>query len=384
MRRIIGLMAAIVILAATHTPARAAEGEVHANSAPYTNCDPVGHIRFVCLGTDPEDLARIPDTDWVVTSAFSGTVGLRLVSVRAQKEVAVLYPSPEARKKQDMATYGGCPGPLDAKGEATFVAHGLALRKVTDRLSTLYVVHHGARESIEVFNLEVSGGKRPLVTWVGCVLYPDRGVGNAVAALPDGGLVATYFREGREGWKVGVNEFTREIFGDPLTGSVEPGEREKVAAGQNTGYVLEWQPHSGWAKLPDSDATSPNGIEVSGDGKQVYVLVASGGGTLLRISRGANPPKRDEVSLRIRGDNVKWTADGKKLLIGGGPKGASDPGRNVGNVIEIDPDTLQMTDLIESPVATVTTGYQVGKDIWCVSGSINRIAIFPMQADETH
>ena len=381
MKRTIGLTAALVLLGATHTPAMAAEGKSHANPKPYANCDPVGDIRFVCLGTYPEDLARIPDTDWVIASAFSGTVGLRLVSVSAKKEVALLYPSPEVKKKQDMALYGDCPGPLDAKGEATFVSHGLALRKVTERLSTLYVVHHGTRESIEVFNLDASGGKRPRVTWIGCVVYPDRAVGNAVAALPDGGLVATYFREGRAGWKVGVNEFTREIFGDPLADSVEAEEIEKMAAGQNTGYVLEWHPHSGWTKLPDSDSSAPNGIEVSRDGKQVYVVTSLGGGTLMRIWRGTSPAKRDDVLLGISGDNVKWSADGKKLLVAGGPKEqANDPGRNTGSVIEVDPDKLQTTDLIRSPVATLTTAYQIGDDLWCVSASISRIVIIPTRA----
>jgi hypothetical protein len=366
------LMATMVTLEVPHAFADAAvSAEPSSNAEPYANCAAVGNIRFVCLSTDPEDIARLPGTDWVVTSAFSGSVGLRLVSIGRRKEVATLYPSTEAKKKQDMAAYSSCPGPLSAEDEATFIAHGIALKAVTAHSFTLYVVHHGSRESIEIFNLDVPSGKRPLVTWVGCAVYPNGALGNAVAPLPDGGFVVTKFGDRLDSWKVPVNVFTREIFGDPMIGSRE----RTAAAAEQTGYDLEWHPGSGWARIPGSDGVGNNGIEASKDGKYVYTVV---GGTLLRTSRGENPPRRDEASLGIRGDNVKWTTDGKKLLVGGGPLGAGDPGRNEGKVVEVDPDTLQVTDLLDSPVATITTAYQIGNDLWLVSGSISRITIIPM------
>ena len=131
----IGVLAAIVTYGTQGLLVRAAEG-----AQPDRSCAPEGNIRFICGRSTAEDMVAIPGTDWIIASAYIGAVGLRLISVREEKDVAVLFPAPGARKKQDMATYGACPGPLSAEGEAMFVAHGIALKKVTDRSFTLYVV----------------------------------------------------------------------------------------------------------------------------------------------------------------------------------------------------------------------------------------------------
>ena len=54
----------------------------------------------------------------------------------------------------------------------------------------MYVVGHGGREAIEVFDVDASGAK-PVLTWTGCVMTPD-GMGfNSVASFSDGSLLAT-------------------------------------------------------------------------------------------------------------------------------------------------------------------------------------------------
>jgi hypothetical protein len=57
----------------------------------------------------------------------------------------------------------------------------------------LVVVHHGARESIEAFDV-VSRASPPALTWVGCVVGPPNASFNAVVALPGGGIAATNTR----------------------------------------------------------------------------------------------------------------------------------------------------------------------------------------------
>lgn len=47
--------------------------------------------------------------------------------------------------------------------------HGISVRPGDDGLHTLFVVRHGARESVEVFD---ATGEVPSVTWIGCVLAP--------------------------------------------------------------------------------------------------------------------------------------------------------------------------------------------------------------------
>ena len=49
----------------------------------------------------------------------------------------------------------------------------------------LFVVGHGARESIEVFRVDTAPAM-PAVTWIGCVIAPDPIGLNSVRGLPDG------------------------------------------------------------------------------------------------------------------------------------------------------------------------------------------------------
>ena len=72
----------------------------------------------------------------------------------------------------------------------------------------------------------------PTLTWVGCAVAPD-GLGlNSVVALPEGGFAATSPR---------------------------------------TGDVWEWQTAAGWTRVPGSEDTTPNGLEISPDGQWLYV-----------------------------------------------------------------------------------------------------------------
>src|SRR5438874_1171509 len=59
---------------------------------------------------------------------------------------------------------------------------------------TLYVVNHGKRESIEVFELDAKV-RPPTLTWIGCVVAPEPVGLNSVLPLPDGGFIGTDFLE---------------------------------------------------------------------------------------------------------------------------------------------------------------------------------------------
>src|SRR5262249_27701168 len=85
------------------------------------------------------------------------------------------------------ATFAQCAAPPDA---AKAITHGLNLRAGASGHSTLYAVGHGAREAIEVFDVDATGAK-PAVTWKGCVPMPEGLAANSVASLADGSLVAT-------------------------------------------------------------------------------------------------------------------------------------------------------------------------------------------------
>jgi hypothetical protein len=72
----------------------------------------------------------------------------------------------------------------------TPVSHGLNIRPGANDHSTLYVVGHGGREAIEVFEVDASG-ERPVLTWNGCVIIPEGQEANSVASLSDGSLLVT-------------------------------------------------------------------------------------------------------------------------------------------------------------------------------------------------
>src|SRR5258706_4556276 len=92
------------------------------------------------------------------------------------------------------ARYASCPGPITGPeiADRKFRAHGINLRAGPNGVHTLYVVHHGQRESVEIFELDTRG-KTPTITWIGCAPSPNGVSGNSVAVLPNDGFSLTNF-----------------------------------------------------------------------------------------------------------------------------------------------------------------------------------------------
>jgi hypothetical protein len=151
------------------------------------DCNAAGSPRYICGLAGPEDLATVPQTKWLIASAMQGEGGLYLIDT-TQATASRIFPAPGA-ERFDRKEYGACPGPLSATQAVT---HGLYLKPGRRSVHTLYAVHHGDRESIEVFEVDAKSTP-PAVTWIGCVVVPDPVGINSVAALPDGGFVLTNF-----------------------------------------------------------------------------------------------------------------------------------------------------------------------------------------------
>ena len=215
---------------------------------------------------------------------------------------------------------------------------------------TLYAVHHGKRESIEVFQVDARS-KTPVLTWIGCAIAPGPIGLNSVVPLPGGGFVATNFLE---------------------RGANASAARTRMMAGENNGELWEWHTGKGWRKVPGSEAAGANGVEVSKDGKWLYVA-AWGSQSFLRLSRGQTPVKRDTVLLGFRVDNIRFAPDGSILAAG--------QGQQTTNVVRVDPETLKITELINQPntesFASGTVAIPIGNDLWVGSFRGDRIAIFP-------
>jgi len=322
-----------------------------AGQAP-AGCAPVGSVRFICGQEAPEDLVLIPGTDWVVASVFSGKGGIRLISIR-EKTTSFAYPITTSRERLDARTYDSCPGPPDMEQKASFRTHGLAIRAGRNSVHTLYAVHHGKRESIEAFEVDARS-KPPALTWIGCAVAPDPIGLNSVVALPEGGFIGTDF----------------------LARGVDAGARGRMMAGENNGALWEWHTGKGWKMVPGSEAAGANGLEISKDGKWLYVA-AWGSQNFFRLSRGQTPVKRDVVPLGFRVDNIRWAPDGSILAAGQGGAGNAQ----TSNVVKINPNTLKVQEIISQPNSSEfgsgTVALQLGKELWVGSFRGDRIAIFP-------
>lgn len=321
-------------------------------AAPVEDCAPVGEIRFICDLISPEDLAVIPGEEWVLASGNQEGGKLHLVNVR-EKTASVVFPMLEPRERLDAAAYPDCPGPVDLTEGAAFRAHGLYLRPGADDAHTVYLVHHGFRESVEVFEVDAAVTP-PTLTWIGCAVAPEPLVLNSVVALPDGGFAATSFRtQGRT-----------ESFDEILTGAI-------------SGSVWEWHADRGWTEVPGSDAGGPNGLEISSDGEWFYVA-GWGEQRFIRLSRGRTPVEREAIELHFRPDNLRMQPDG--AVFAAGADGFRTPDETF-HVARIDPETLAVERVIDHPVierfAACTSAVRIGDEIWMGTNRGEKIGYFP-------
>jgi hypothetical protein len=311
-------------------------------AVPQPPCAPGNGV--VCGQQGPEDLVSI-GTGWVAASAMAAPGGLRVVRTRDRAPFTV-YPAASARMRHDRQTYPDCLGPPDP---ASFTTHGLYAESGAGPTYKVFAVAHGARESIEVFELDTRG-ETPVATWLGCAVAPDPIGLNSVRGLPDGGFIASNFL--------------------PRGGSPEATQR--MRDGERNGELWEWHTASKWQKVPGSEAAGANGLELSADGRTIYVA-AWGTQSFVRLSRGATPPKRDEVPLGFRVDNIHWARDGSLIAVG--------QGTQAWKAVKIDPNTLAVRALLDqADTAEFNAGtalVEVGDAYWVGSFRGNRIVILP-------
>ena len=316
------------------------------------DCGPAGNLQFVCGQQGPEDLVVLPGSQWVVASSFGGSGGIYLIRV-SDRTSTLAYPGAASRDRLDAKTYASCPGPPDAAAKAKFLTHGLSIQPGNNSIHRLYVVVHGAREAVEVFEVDARSAT-PSLTWIGCAVAPDPVGLNSVRGLPDGGFIATNF----------------------LARGVDASSREKMMAGEKNGELWEWHTATGWNKIPGSEAAGANGLEISSDGRWFYVA-AWGSQSFFRLSRGQTPAKRDEVPRGFRVDNIRWAADGSLRAAGQG--GA--PGAQTSNIVKINPESLAVREVFREPATPAfgagTVAVEVGSQLWVGSFRGDRIAIFP-------
>ena len=139
-------------------------------AAAQAACDPAAGLTFVCGLTNAEDLVPLPGTPWIIASGLADAEHAEWppLSRECARTARSRCCSPAMSSIGRTARHSA---PARARPtRAKFSAHGLSLRVGAASEDTLYVVHHGERESVEVFTLKAGiggtepdlGGLRPL------------------------------------------------------------------------------------------------------------------------------------------------------------------------------------------------------------------------------
>lgn len=350
-------MKRVLILALTITLSSFAFGQQRRGQAPpLLDCGVHGSAEVICGTQAPEDLELTPDGKSLIVSPYitfrggpnSKGIGMQLFDP-AQKTF-----TPIPMSAEPLGDWGdkSCPGPIgDGLGP-----HGTSLKQRADGKWQLYVVNHAGRQSIEMFELKQAGAGWALV-WHGCVVGTQEF--NDVAAMPDGGFVATH----PTGLGGGGNAFS----------------------GQPTGFIVRWSPGGTVTELPGTRSAYPNGLVAGPDGRSIYFAAY----TTMEVHKYDVQQAKDTgaVKLGFLPDNLTWTAKGQ--LLAAGIKGArgncpaesSTPCTQVFGVALVNPADLTAKTVFDSEdkgslIDGVSVALQFKDSVYVGSFQGNRLVTF--------
>lgn len=272
------------LLAAALVPASVAGAAQPSSPASAEDCAPRNGLAFVCGLNRPEDMVAVPGTRWLVAGASDPGTPLALVDTVA-RQARPLF-TPQTPSAWDRRLYPACDAPPPP---AQFSNLGLSLRADGPGRFTLHVVSRQPRNTVEVFSLD-AGGATPTLAWKGCIRLPGELKGNSVTTLPD-----------------------RTVLVSVLEGL--GGTAEAALQGRNTGAVFEAAPGAAvFQAIKGTELPTPNGLEVSPDGKEFYV-VSSFRQTFFVFSRAdpTAPPRQVRAPFNL--DNLRWS--GGRLIAAG-------------------------------------------------------------------
>jgi hypothetical protein len=310
-----------------------------------SKCAPDGDLHFVCNLISVEDFLPVDGGRWLVGGSYvEKSVGLYLIDPQAKtaKTVALsLAPTPDP-------AYAGC-APPDLKNLQT---HGLDVRRVNGH-TTVYVINHGGRESVEIFQLNAAAAT---AQWVGCALPPEGTTGNSITALAGGAFAMTKFVDSRD--KQGFPH---------------------ILAGQVTGVVYLYTPGKGFTEVPGTKLSGDNGILSSKDGRWLYIN-AYGSREIYRVAlSGKGKPLVAKVDFCP--DNLRWAPDGSIFATGQFITPQTLNGLHGWATVRVDPKTMATTPVVKEPglkeFDNATSAVQVGQTLWFGTFRGDRMAYMP-------
>ncbi len=337
-----------------------------------TSCAATASFSFICDTQKPEDLARIPGTNWIIASGFSTGAGLKIIDAGARR-AKVWFRGATDQIAPD-PRYPDC---RTAPDPALFTPRGISLRVTEQGKASLAVVNHGGREAIEMFTVEYGdGAAQPLLRWQGCLAMPPGHVANSVATYSDGTVLATVL--------------TRP--GTSITDFV---------IGRVTGGVFERRPgEAAFRLLPGTELPGNNGLETARDDSGFYVVAFGTREVVAFDRRNTHAPMWRVVAPEFMPDNIHW--DGDRLIAAGMMRDEPACGgvRQIVNgvadgmtchrgyaVAQLDPATRRFDILAYGEPDPVFNGVSaaviIGDMLWLGSYQADRIAICPLP-EPTH
>jgi hypothetical protein len=330
---------------------------------PSHECESSDGHSFICGAQRPEDLARIPNTRWLVFSGFTNGAGLKLVDTRA-RTMRRWYTGESAQLAFDRQRFGSCPSPPDP---GLLNTQGLSLRTVGEAQHDLYAVNHGGRESIEIFRIDAARDE-PRIRWIGCIEMPAATPANSVATYSDGTVLASVLTHPG----TSITDFVR---------------------GDATGGVYEWRPGAAaFRLLAGTRLPGNNGIETSPDDREFYVVAFGWHAVVIYARDDTSQPLRKAIAPGFMPDNIHW--DGSRLILagmqydepacGGTRKiidGKADDMRchRGYTVAALDPQTLEFTVIAYATPNAAFNGVSaariVGGALWLAAYQGERIAV---------
>jgi hypothetical protein len=327
-------------------------------ASPLLGCGDHPDLQVVCGVRAPEDLELTPDDRYLIVSQYASfrnpgaTTDLLLLDLKTRR----LQLLPVTKKL--LAGWGdpSCAAP------AMLMPHGTSLARRRGGAWELFVVNHGGRESVEMYELQKSDGSWAL-TWHGCMV--SKMAFNDVAGLADGSFVGTH-----------------------PTALNQPGTRTDPSQTRATGWVAKWSVAAGESELPGTRLAYPNGVNASTDGRYLYI---NGFGT-------RDVQKYDVAAAKIVGvakvdfqpDNLTWTprreliAAGIKGTRGNCPPDSSTSCIQAFGIARIDPQTMRATPMFDSGARPIISGVsvalQAGDDLYIGAFEGDRVVRMPVKS----
>lgn len=262
-----------------------------------TDCESTGEIIVSCKFQNPEDIVPLDDGRLLLVSemappgAMSGG-SLSLYDIRTDNRVPVFDAA-----RQIQIVDGEIWGVTSCSQPRQFAPHGIDLSRRLDGRLQLTVINHGPRDRIEFFEVRPDGLQTTL-QWRGCVIGARDAWFSDVVGLYRGGFMVT--QQQRR--------------------SARYASVLKGLFGTGTGFVLEWDPDSGFREVPGTRGALPSGLSVSRAQTEVFVSYLLDGEVRKVARSDGSILARRRISMP---DNSSWAADGRLLVAahGGGLTG---------------------------------------------------------------